>query len=90
MDVEHVHPRARKAADDRRGGGPIVAELLAFLGEPLGEHVFGEVRRSIERCAREIEDRGWAENRHLDDADLIIPSDQLRYNISGDPLHRGG
>src|SRR5215203_4565022 len=59
--------------------GPIIAELLRFLGSPIGHHFVGEFGSVIEIGSTKIENKGTLHDGHFDDPKLIVARDELRY-----------
>src|SRR5438477_7327420 len=55
IHVAHEHPEAFEVAKNPLDMGPSWAELLLLLRAPIGQHLLGEVGRSVEMGAGEIE-----------------------------------
>lgn len=52
-------------------------ELIALAGFPVGPDFVGERRWCIEPCSSKIQRERPGDNRHLDDAQFIIRSQEL-------------
>lgn len=78
MDIEHDHTVAAK--DGQYAPNVIGSrfELLVYFSIPVVPHLRGEFRRCcIEPSASEVEDEWRLDHRHLDDQQIVIPSDKL-------------
>lgn len=79
MDIEHEDAETFKSPNDGRGPGPVVCELLAFLGIPVGHDLFGELWRVVEGSAGEVEDEGGSDDGHFDDTQFVIEVEDIGY-----------
>src|SRR5205085_1256727 len=76
--VHHEHTVPFEVAENRLDFRPAMSELLLLLGTPLREHLVGEVRRVVQVGAGEIQDKGPGNDRHLDDLESVVTSQELR------------
>src|SRR5437899_336374 len=57
---------------------PESAELLSLLRFPFGPRLVREIRRRVQPGSREIQDEWSCDDTHLDDAQLVVETNELR------------
>ena len=64
---------------------PESAELLSLFRFPFGPRLVREIRRRVQLGSREIQDEWSCNDTHLDDAQLVVETNELR-NIESQDL----
>ena len=65
----------------------MLAELLDFLGAPIGHDFFGEIRSPIKVSATKIEDERARDDGHIENQQIVVVSAQLRHMTATDHFH---
>src|SRR5436309_3658169 len=76
--IHHVNAQSVQCFQNRLHPWPESAELLSLLQFPFGPRLIREIRRRDQPGSCEIQDEWARDDTHLDDAQLVVETNELR------------
>src|SRR5205823_3077165 len=83
--IHHVNVQRLQRFQNGLHPWPESAELLSLLRFPFGPRLLREIRRCVQPGTCEIQDEWTCDDTHLDDAQLVVETNELR-NIESQNL----